>query len=300
MIDLVALRALAMVLRLGSFERAARELHVTPSAISQRVRALEDRLGCMLVVRTSPAEATPEGARLYRHFLQIELLEADLREDLRPLAEIDPVGPRSIPIAVNADSLATWVLPALADFHDRTGDTVTLQVDDQDHTREWLKNGTVIGAVTTSAEPLAGCRVDALGEMPYVAAVTPAFRARHFEGRSWVEGFRQAPMLVFNQKDLMQHRFLTQAAGQDCVPPQWWVPSTQGFLDAALAGLGWGLHPRPLVAGMLADGRLVDLCPGHSLTVTLYWQSWRLESARVKLLRECLWRASSAVLEPGG
>ena len=112
MIDLVALRALAMVLRLGSFERAARELHVTPSAISQRVRALEDRLGCMLVVRASPAEATPEGARLYRHFLQIELLEADLREDLQPLAEVDPVGPRSIPIAVNADSLATWVLPA--------------------------------------------------------------------------------------------------------------------------------------------------------------------------------------------
>ena len=299
MIDLVALRALAMVLRLGSFERAARELHVTPSAISQRVRALEDRLGCMLVVRASPTEATPEGARLYRHFLQIELLEADLREDLRPLAEVDPVGPRSIPIAVNADSLATWVIPALSDFHARTGDTVALQVDDQDHTREWLKNGTVVGAVTTAAEPLAGCRVDALGSMRYVAAVSPDFRARHFDGRPLAEGFRQAPMLVFNQKDLMQHRFLTQAAGQDCVPPQWWVPSTQGFLDAALAGLGWGLHPRPLVAGMLADGRLVDLCPGHSLTVTLYWQSWRLESARVRLLRECLWRASSAVLEPG-
>ena len=299
MIDLVALRALAMVLRLGSFERAARELHVTPSAISQRVRVLEDRLGCMLVVRASPAAATPEGARLYRHFLQIELLEADLREDLQPLAEVDPVGPRSIPIAVNADSLATWVVPALSDFHARTGDTVALQVDDQDHTREWLKNGTVVGAVTAAAEPVAGCRVDALGAMRYVAAVSPDFRARHFDGRSLAEGFRQAPMLVFNQKDLMQHRFLTQAAGQDCVPPQWWVPSTQGFLDAALAGLGWGLHPRPLVAEMLADGRLVDLCPGHSLTITLYWQSWRLESARVKVLRECLWRASSAVLEPG-
>ena len=299
MIELVALRALAMVLRLGSFERAARELHVTPSAISQRVRALEDRLGCMLVVRASPAEATPEGARLYRHFLQIELLEADLREDLQPLAEVDPVGPRSIPIAVNADSLATWVLPALADFHARTGDTVALQVDDQDHTREWLKNGTVIGAVTTAAEPLAGCRVDALGQMSYVAAVSPAFRARYFEGRTLVEGFRSAPMLVFNQKDLMQHRFLRQVAGEDCHPPQWWGFSTQSFLEAGLIGMGWGLHPRPLVAEMLADGRLVDLCPGHSLTITLYWQSWRLESARVKVLRECLWRASSAVLEPG-
>lgn len=191
------------------------------------------------------------------------------------------------------------MLPALADFHARTGDTVALQVDDQDHTREWLKNGTVIGAVTTAAEPLAGCRVDALGQMSYVAAVSPAFRARYFEGRTLVEGFRSAPMLVFNQKDLMQHRFLRQVAGEDCHPPQWWGFSTQSFLEAGLIGMGWGLHPRPLVAEMLADGRLVDLCPGHSLTVTLYWQSWRLESARVKLLRECLWRASSAVLEPG-
>jgi LysR family transcriptional regulator, chromosome initiation inhibitor len=295
MIDLVALRALSTVLRLGSFERAARELHVTPSAVSQRVKALEERLGCVLLVT-----ATLEGARLYRHYLQIEMLEADLQNDLQPLAEAGTPGSRSrsIPVAVNADSLATWVIPAMVDFHTRSGDTLALHVDDQDHTREWLKNGTVFGAVTAAAEPVGGCRVDALGAMRYVAAVSPAFAQRYFSGVTLAEGFRRAPMLVYNQKDQMQHRFLSQVIGEDCTPPQWWVPSAQGFLDAAIAGLGWGLHPVPLAAAALKAGTLADLCPGHSISVALYWQSWRLDSASVRTLRECVWRAASRVLEP--
>lgn len=300
MIDLVALRALSTVLRLGSFERAARELHVTPSAVSQRVKALEERLGCVLLVRAAPVTPTPEGARLYRHYLQIEMLETDLQNDLQPLVEAGAPGarPRSIPVAVNADSLATWFIPAMADFHSRTGDTLALQVDDQDHTREWLKNGTVFGAVTAAAEPVGGCRVDALGSMRYIAAVSPAYAQRHFAGVSLAEGFRRAPMLVYNQKDQMQHRFLAQVIGEDCTPPQWWVPSAQGFLDAAIAGLGWGLHPVALAAAALAEGALVDLCPGHSVSVALYWQSWRLDSASVRTLRDCVWRAASGVLEP--
>lgn len=300
MIDLVALRALSTVLRLGSFERAARELHVTPSAVSQRVKALEERLGCVLLVRAAPVTPTPEGARLYRHYLQIEMLETDLQNDLQPLVEAGAPGarPRSIPVAVNADSLATWFIPAMADFHGRTGDTLALQVDDQDHTREWLKNGTVFGAVTAAAEPVGGCRVDALGSMRYIAAVSPAYAQRHFDGVTLAEGFRRAPMLVYNQKDQMQHRFLAQVIGEDCTPPQWWVPSAQGFLDAAIAGLGWGLHPVALAAAALAEGTLVDLCPGHSVSVALYWQSWRLDSASVRTLRDCVWRAASAVLEP--
>ena len=300
MIDLVALRALSTVLRLGSFERAARELHVTPSAVSQRVKALEERLGCVLLVRAAPVTPTPEGARLYRHYLQIEMLEADLQNDLQPLVEAGAPGarPRSIPVAVNADSLATWFIPAMADFHSRTGDTLALQVDDQDHTREWLKNGTVFGAVTAAAEPVGGCRVDALGSMRYIAAVSPAYAQRHFASVALAEGFRRAPMLVYNQKDQMQHRFLAQVIGEDCTPPQWWVPSAQGFLDAAIAGLGWGLHPVALAAAALAEGTLVDLCPGHSVSVALYWQSWRLDSASVRTLRDCVWRAASVVLEP--
>jgi LysR family transcriptional regulator (chromosome initiation inhibitor) len=301
-LDLVALRALSTVLRLGSFEQAARALHVTPSAVSQRVKALEERLGCVLLVRAAPVTATPEGARLYRHYLQVEMLEADLRDDLQPQGEgTTASASRSIPVAVNADSLATWVIPAMVDFHACSGgDTLALHVDDQDHTREWLKNGTVFGAVTAAAEPVGGCRVDALGAMPYVAAVSPVFADRHFADGLTAEAFRRAPMLVYNQKDQMQHRFLSEVIGEDCTPPQWWVPSAQGFLDAAIAGLGWGLHPVPLAAAALQAGMLVDLCPGRRVSVALYWQSWRLDSASVRTLRDCIWRAASAVLDPSG
>jgi LysR family transcriptional regulator (chromosome initiation inhibitor) len=249
----------------------------------------------VLLIRSSPVTATPDGARLYRHYLAIEVLEADLGRDLQPPTE---AGPRSIPVAVNADSLATWFIPAMVDFHARTGDTLAVHVDDQDHTREWLKNGTVFGAVTAAAEPVGGCRVDPLGSMAYVAGASPTFRDKHFVRVALAEAFGRAPMLVYNQKDQMQHRFLADVTGEDRSPPQWWVPSAQGFLDAAVAGLGWGLHPLPLASAALDAGTLVDLCPGHRPAVSLYWQSWRLDSASVRVLRECIWRASERVLTP--
>lgn len=303
MVDLQVLRALAAILRTGSFERAARQLHITPSAVSQRVRTLEERLGCVLLVRGNPVTATAEGERLYRHFLQIEMLEADLAQDLTPLAADAAAGqPRRIPIALNADSLATWGVAALADFQTRSSDTLTVHLDDQDHTRDWLRRGTVFGAVTAEAEPVSGCRVEPLGAMRYSLAVSPAFAARHFTGVTLAEGLQRAPRLVFNEKDQMQHRFLAEivgdAADSSSLPPQWQLPSTHGFLAAARAGLGWGLHPRALLAEEFAAGRLVDLCPQHRVLVPLFWQSWRLDSATVRSLNDCIVRAAAAVLEP--
>ncbi len=304
MVDLQVLRALVAILRAGSFERAARQLHITPSAVSQRVRTLEERLGCVLLVRGNPVTATAEGERLYRHYLQIEMLEADLAHDLTPLAVDAAAGqPRRIPIALNADSLATWGVAALADFQSRSSDTLTVHLDDQDHTRDWLRRGTVFGAVTADAEPVSGCRVEPLGAMRYTLAVSPAFAARHFAGVSLAEGLQRAPRLVFNEKDQMQQRFLAEIVGGDAadppgLPPQWQLPSTHDFLAAARAGLGWGLHPRTLLAEEFAAGRLVDLCPQHSVFVPLFWQSWRLDSATVRSLNGCIVRAAAAVLEP--
>ncbi|WP_110401700.1 LysR family transcriptional regulator ArgP [Sphaerotilus hippei] len=300
MLDHQALRALAAVLREGSFERGARALHLTPSAVSQRVRGLEDRLGCVLLIRSQPVLPTPEGARLYRHFLQVEMLEADLGRELGPLGLDVPARRRSLPVAVNADSLATWMIPAMAAFHAAAGDTLALQVDDQDHTREWLRHGEVVGAVTAVAEPISGCRVDALGVMPYVAAASPDFVQRHLAGRALDEALREAPMLVFNRKDELQHRYVADLLGEAApvVAPIWWLPSAHGFLDAARAGLGWGLHPLPLVQAELRSGALVELFGGRRASVSLHWQSWRLESVTMQTLRRCIVQAAAAVLQP--
>jgi LysR family transcriptional regulator (chromosome initiation inhibitor) len=77
MLDYAALSALAAVIREGSFERAARALNVTPSAISQRIRLLEERVGCAL--RDQPCRATETGRRLCQHVDRVRLLEQELQ-----------------------------------------------------------------------------------------------------------------------------------------------------------------------------------------------------------------------------
>ncbi len=300
--DYAALRALAAVIRTGTFDKAARELHLTPSAVSQRIKGLEERMGRILVVRSVPVVPTPEGERLLRHMLQVTLLESELAGDPLLAGVETPTSPR-IPVALNADSLATWMLPALQAFHEATGATVALQVDDQDHTREWLRNGTVMGAVTADPEPVSGCRVDALGEMPYVAACSAAYASRYFApGVDVAEALQVVPMLVFNSKDRLQHRFARSlgVSGELLRAPSWIIPSAQAFVEATLAGLGWGLHPVLLVQPWLDRGELVELAPGHRLRVPMFWQSWRLESSTLQVLGREIRRAAASMLESAG
>src|SRR6185295_8424697 len=107
------LSALAAVLREGSFDRAARALHVTPSAVSQRIKQLEEQAGQVLVVRASPCRPTAAGEALYRHAQQVALLEADLAGVLAPRPG-GGAGPATLAVAVNADSLATWFVAVAA------------------------------------------------------------------------------------------------------------------------------------------------------------------------------------------
>ena len=76
-IDGQQLAAFAAVIELGSFDAAAARLHVTPSAISQRIKALEQRVGQVLVVREKPCSATAAGVPLLRLAAQTALLEAE-------------------------------------------------------------------------------------------------------------------------------------------------------------------------------------------------------------------------------
>ena len=143
MLDYASLSALAHVVREGSFERAARALNVTPSAVSQRIRLLEERVGCALVVRGTPCVPTDTGRRLCQHVDRVRLLEQDLHETLPALA---PEGPAraTLPVAVNADSLATWFAPALASFAAESPVLMHVAVDDEGHTAQWLRNGAVL------------------------------------------------------------------------------------------------------------------------------------------------------------
>ncbi|MCO5401196.1 LysR family transcriptional regulator ArgP [Ralstonia soli] len=298
MLDYSALTALAAVIREGSFDRAARALHVTPSAVSQRIRLLEERVGCALVVRDQPCRPTETGRRLCQHVDRVRLLEQELQGALPALAP-EGVARVALPIAVNADSLATWLAPAIAAFAADHPVLMEVAVDDQDHTSEWLRSGAVLAAVTATARPATGCNSRPLGSMRYVAAASPAFMARHFADGVGAGTLAQAPCLVFNTKDELQARWARRLCHRHVELPRHLLPSSQAFVTAAVAGMGWGLHSHALIAQHLADGSLVELVPDTPLDVPLHWQHARAASALLDdLSREVLAAARAALLAP--
>lgn len=291
MLDYALLSALAAVIRTGSFEQAARQLHVTPSAISQRVKLLEERLGTILVVRGQPCTGTEAGQRLCQHVEQVSLLEGELRNALPSIRPTDP--PVALRVAVNADSLATWFIAAMASTR---GCLFDLVLDDQDHSAEWLRRGEVLAAVTATGKAVQGCDSTPLGALRYVATASPDFVRRHFPAGLDERAVARAPCLTFNRKDRLQALWLRRALGISAAPPTHWLPSSQAFVDAALAGIGWGMNPEVLVAGHLHAGRLVALRPDRPLDVPLFWQRSRIASTTLADLTRAVLQAGRSLL----
>ncbi|APG93754.1 LysR family transcriptional regulator ArgP [Sinorhizobium americanum] len=288
MLDYSALRAVAAVVQTGSFEKAAGVLHVTPSAVSQRVKQLEERLGVVLIARGNPCTATQKGEWLCRHMENVGMLEGELFEHLPALVGPGEVRQRvTLNIATSADSLGTWFVAAVSNFAKSSPYLLNIAIDDEDHTAEWLQKGRVIAAVTSLEKPIQGCRRVSLGTLRYHATASPEFVARYFAEGVTPEAIASAPALTFNQKDRLQGRWIRQALGEDLTYPTHWLPSTQGFLEASLAGMGWAMNPIQLAREHLETGRLVELIPGTPLDIPLYWQINRLAADRLtELTRE--------------
>lgn len=299
MIDYPAMRAVAMVVQAGSFEGAAKVLNVTPSAISQRVKLLEERLGVVLIERGAPCVATERGAWLCRHMEHVGMLERELMKHLPRLAAPgEPADRVTLNIAANADSLGTWLLPAVSAFTRTSDYLLKFAVDDEDHTVEWLQRGRVLAAVTSIAKPVQGCRAIPLGAMRYHATASPEYFERHFAAGVTPEAIARAPAITFNQKDRLQDEWIRRTLGRSIAYPTHWLPSTQSFVDASLLGIGWGLNPARLVRDHLASGRLIELIPGAILDVPLFWQVNRLAAEQLSTLTRSIVETASRQLEP--
>ncbi len=286
------LSALSAVLRLGSFDAAAAALGVTPSAVSQRIKALEDRVGSPLINRTSPCSGTDAGLRIAKHAEDVALLERRLSRDLS-LPETRPV--TRLKVAVNADSLATWFVAAMVASE---GVLFDLVIDDQDHSTEWLRRGDVSAAVTAEARAVAGCDVHPLGRLEYLATASPEFHARWVGERLTVAAARAAPCMTFNAKDKLQQRWLDTYVAPGLVPPTHALASTQAFLDAAVAGLGWGMNPERLARPYLDRASLVELLPGSRLDTPLYWQVSRIMAPALREITAAVRAAAATELLP--
>ena len=288
--DPAALECLAAIVEEGGFERAAQRLSITQSAVSQRLRALEAQVGTVLIVRSRPLKPTSAGQLLLKHTRQMRLLRADLERDLKELAPSSAGGTREeerISIAINADSIATWALPALNELACQ-GLPLEIITDDQDFTQEWLRQGQVLGCVTTLKQALRGCKLVPLGAMDYVAVARPDYaQARCPQGLT-PYNFRDLPFVAFNRKDGLKRVTLNQL----------FVPSSEGQVRAVLAGWGVSVVPHLLVRGLLAQGELVNVAGKHILPIALYWHCWNLESDVLNALSDALTAAAHAQLLP--
>jgi LysR family transcriptional regulator (chromosome initiation inhibitor) len=290
-IDSAQLETFAAIIDEGSFEAAARRLRITPSAVSQRMKALESRLGQVLVQRGKPTRSTEAGQALLRLARQVSLLEVEAIAAVKGKVE----GLR-LPIAVNADSLNGWFLPALLAVPPELVTAFDLRQEDQDHSAELLRDGTVLAAVTADPRPVQGCRVQALGRMRYMSIATPEYADRWLAGRPLAEALAVAPMTVFNTKDTLQHRLLRKVTRRRLDPPVHSIPASGPFVRAIRLGLGWGMIEEELVEDDLAAGRLVEVAKGKYVDVPLYWQHWKLDSPVLAAFTDAVLQAADAGL----
>src|SRR5487761_134672 len=282
------LDALVAIADHGSFDAAARQLHITPSAVSQRIRALEAAAGQVLISRAAPCRPTPHGASLVRLGRQTRLLYAEASQAITAATAVD------LPVAVNADSLAVWFHDVLAEVAAWDGTAIKLRVEDQAYSQELLRGGDVLAAVTSDPAAVQGCSVHPLGALRYLPAAAPAFADRWRRGES--PDWTAMPVTVFNDKDDLQHELLRRHGIEHGPAVVHQVPSSADFYAAIRAGLGWGMFPEPQARVDLAAGALVRLS-GDAIDVPLYWQRWRLDSPKLAALTTAVRTAAARHLQ---
>jgi LysR family transcriptional regulator (chromosome initiation inhibitor) len=273
--------ALLAIVDSGSFEQAAALLHLTPSAISQRLGALEAALGTPLLIRSRPCRPTAAGQRLVQYLRRSRLLE---QEFLAELAD-DEARPTAVAVAVNNDTLGTWFLPGLSKFLIRENVLLDIILDDQDHTYTLLEKGLALAGVSSEPKPMRGCTAHYLGIMRYRMLATPDFVHRFFPDGFTRAAAKKAPVMTFDRKDLLQSDFIKKELG--LMPgsyPLVYVPSSDPFVNAIRLGLGYGMMPQQQYKDMINTGELVDLAPGKYKDVELYWHSWRVQSPKLEML----------------
>lgn len=285
MFDYKLVEAFAAVIGEGGFEKAARLLHLSQGAVSQRVKLLEEQVGCILLVRSSPPKATAAGREMLKHFKQVNRLEHDLWTGLGQQRK----GFATLPVGINADSLATWFFPAVSNYLDTHEVLLDLVVDDQAQTHQLLRDGEVLGCVSDRSEPFQGCRVAYLGKQQYRLYCTPEYRAKWFNQGVTLDTLEKAPMLIFNRRDRMHEEHIqTVFGGMPRDFSGFYLPDSEQFAPIVATGRVCGMIPYQQACEYVERGELINLLPGHVYTVRLHWHCWNLDSAVLRSFSQAL------------
>lgn len=284
----IHLETLLAIVDNGTFEDAAFELGISPSAVSQRIKALEKDSGRVLLRRDNPVTATEAGEILVQAARQMALLQAETMANLRSRLAHVPLS-----VVVNADSLATWFTAVLADVANWDNASLALRIEDESHSLNLLRRGDVIGAVSTEAVPVAGCEAIALGVMRYLPVANPRLLDKYtVDG---VVDWPNMPVLRFGPRDELQDNDLKgRVADMPRSRRVSQIPSAEAFATATKVGLGWSLLPTEHATPLLEAGDIVRL-DDTVISVPLYWHRWRLESPALQRLTDSVYAAAASL-----
>lgn len=286
MLDYKFLEALTAVIEEGGFDKASAKLNLTQSAVSQRIRTLEEQTGQVLIVRSVPPEPTEAGRKLIKHLRQVRLMEDSLAEET---GLNDPDDFISIPLGVNADTLATWLFDALGDFLRKNRVLLDLYVDDETQTHELLKRGEVVGCIGTSSKTLKSCKKEYLATIDYLCACTPKFRDKWFKNGFTLEAALRAPAVLFNRKDVAHKRMLNIVFPRKTIThPMFYVPSSEPFVETIRREFAYGMVAESQIGDDFETGKLIDLLPNVRVSVPMYWQSWSVDTPLLSELSKAL------------
>ncbi len=294
-LDYKLLQALATVIKNQSFERAAEVLCITQSAVSQRIKLLEQNIAQPVLIRSQPLQATELGKKLINHYYQVEQLEADLLPDI---LNDNPQTPLTIHLATNADSLATWLIPAIAETIKSNLIELNMLISDESRTIEKLKNGEAFGAIGLQHKALKGCQATRLGNFNYVVVASPEFRDTYFKKGINAQTLKYAPGVAFDQKDNMHVQFIEQEYGlKEGDYPLHAIRSSEAFVTLAKHGAAYCLVSELQIQDELNAGTLVNLLPDYKLVETLYWHRWVLLKGVHKKISEVIIKVGQQVLD---
>lgn len=259
-----ALRAFEASARHLSVKKAAEELCVTPGAVSQMLKALEEKLGVALFERVNRGIVLTGAGRDYL---------PPIRNALRQIAEASgriaaAAESGLLTVSVTPFFAAAWLVPRLQGFQDAHPD-IDLQVVASTALVNWSRDGVDV-AIRHGLGRYPGLHSDKLVAVEVVPVAAPALAARLGRPASAAALLRWPQ--VHEAERSGWHRWF-QAQGIDEIGPARGPAYDDAglLLRAVLAGQGAGLLPAAMVAPDLAEGRLLRLADDALLEDLAYY-----------------------------
>ncbi|PSW20707.1 ArgP/LysG family DNA-binding transcriptional regulator [Photobacterium sanctipauli] len=277
MLDHREMETLIAIIDGQSFDSAARHLNISPGAVSQRIKSLENRLGRSVLIRSTPPKTTAAGEQVLTYARRLLLIQKEMGLALKNNLDADVL---SLTIAVNHDSLSCWFLDVVSSLSDKPHLSFDIRTSNTISTQELLKSGEVIAAITSKNNQVAGCKTRYLGKLEYIPVCSQSFFKSHFSSDLGKAQLASAPIVLFDRNDDLVKKFLSLYKLQADQVKTHYIPCSHILLDAIKRGIGWTMLPRLLIEDQLTTSELVTIAP-HSLFIELYWNTWEQVSETI-------------------